>query len=65
MGSEMCIRDSVSIAHRLSTAETADLILVFDQGRIVERGSHDELAGAGGIYADLYSSWLGNTQSVA
>lgn len=58
-------RTTVSIAHRLSTAETADLILVFDQGQIVERGSHHELALAGGIYGDLYASWLGNTQSAA
>jgi ATP-binding cassette, subfamily B, bacterial len=53
----------VSIAHRLSTAEAADLVLVFDQGRIVERGSHAELVAAGGTYAGLYESWLGNTRT--
>jgi len=53
----------VSIAHRLSTAETAELVMVFDQGRIVERGSHTELVVAGGTYAGLYESWLGNTRS--
>ncbi len=54
-------RTTVSIAHRLSTAEQADLILVFDKGVLVERGSHDELVTEGGRYAELYRSWLGNT----
>ncbi len=58
-------RTMVSIAHRLSTAETADLVLVFDEGRIVERGSHAELVAAGGTYAGLYQSWLGNTRAPA
>ena len=49
------------MAHRLSTAEAADLVLVFDAGRLVERGSHGELLGRGGVYAGLYESWLGNT----
>ncbi|MEM9037126.1 MAG: ABC transporter ATP-binding protein [Actinomycetota bacterium] len=52
-------RTTISIAHRLATAEQADVVLVFDQGRIVERGSHDELVAAGGVYADLHQSWLG------
>jgi ATP-binding cassette subfamily B protein len=42
------------IAHRLSTVREADLILVLDSGRIVERGRHDELLAAGGQYAELY-----------
>jgi len=54
-------RTTVSVAHRLSTAEQADLVLVFDAGRLVERGSHDELVALGGRYAELYRSWLGNT----
>lgn len=58
-------RTIVSVAHRLSTAEAADLVLVFDQGEIVERGSHDELVAAGGRYAELYASWLGNTRASA
>jgi ATP-binding cassette, subfamily B, bacterial len=53
-------RTTITIAHRLSTAEAADLVLVFDRGRIVERGRHDELVEAGGVYAGLYESWLGN-----
>ena len=47
-------RTTLVIAHRLSTIEKADLILVMDQGRIVERGTHDELLDRGGMYADLY-----------
>jgi ATP-binding cassette, subfamily B, bacterial len=54
-------RTTLTIAHRLSTAEMADLVLVFDRGRIVERGVHAELASGGGTYAALYRSWLGNT----
>jgi ATP-binding cassette subfamily B protein len=43
----------VVIAHRLSTVRNADLILVLDQGRIVERGNHDALLAQGGLYAEL------------
>jgi ATP-binding cassette subfamily B protein len=47
-------RTSLVIAHRLSTIHAADQILVLDQGRIVERGTHDELVGRGGLYSELY-----------
>ncbi len=47
-------RTSLVIAHRLSTVREADVILVIDGGRIVERGRHDELLAAGGHYAELY-----------
>ena len=43
-------RTAVTIAHRLSTAERSDVVLVFDQGRLVERGSHHELLAHGGVY---------------
>jgi len=55
-------RTTVTIAHRLSTAEHADRVLVFDGGRIVEEGTHDELIAGRGVYAGLFQSWLGNTQ---
>jgi ATP-binding cassette, subfamily B, bacterial len=58
-------RTTVSVAHRLSTAEAADLVVVFDSGRIVEVGPHDELAHAGGRYEALYASWIGNTREPA
>ena len=57
-------RTTISVAHRLSTAEKADLILVFDQGKIVETGTHQELSTQNGIYADLHNTWMGNTQAV-
>ncbi|MDA8391989.1 MAG: ABC transporter ATP-binding protein [Actinomycetota bacterium] len=47
-------RTSLVIAHRLSTVLEADVILVVEHGRIVERGRHDELVSAGGLYAELY-----------
>src|SRR4051794_28640595 len=47
-------RTSLVIAHRLSTVREADQILVIDDGRVVERGTHDVLVGRGGVYADLY-----------
>lgn len=47
-------RTSLVIAHRLSTVRNADQILVLDEGRIVDSGTHAELLGRGGLYADLY-----------
>ena len=55
-------RTTISVAHRLSTAEAADLVLVFSDGELVESGPHHELVEAGGRYAALFESWLGNTQ---
>ena len=50
-------RTSVTIAHRLSTAEAADEVVVVDRGRVVERGPHEVLVARGGTYAGLYASW--------
>ena len=52
-------RTSIVIAHRLSTIREADQILVMDDGRIVQRGSHGELLEAGGLYADLWTTLVG------
>ncbi len=50
-------RTAVVIAHRLSTIRRADRIVVVEDGRIAEQGSHDELIRAGGRYAELYADW--------
>lgn len=52
----MAGRTSIVIAHRLSTILAADLILVMDRGRIVERGTHEELIALGGLYSQLYET---------
>jgi ABC-type multidrug transport system fused ATPase/permease subunit len=49
-------RTSFIIAHRLSTIKNADLILVMNEGNIIETGNHKELMAKGGFYADLYNS---------
>jgi ATP-binding cassette subfamily B protein len=49
-------RTSLVIAHRLSTILAADVILVMDEGRLVERGTHAELLAEGGLYANLYET---------
>jgi ATP-binding cassette, subfamily B, bacterial len=58
-------RTVIIIAHRLSTAEGADRVFVFDAGALVEEGTHDELAVGTGKYATLYQSWLGNVREPA
>jgi ABC-type multidrug transport system fused ATPase/permease subunit len=51
-------RTSVTIAHRLSTAENADEVVVVDAGRVVQRGPHDELVRQDGVYRRLHDSWV-------
>jgi ATP-binding cassette, subfamily B, bacterial len=54
----MAGRTSVTIAHRLSTAENADEVLAFDAGRVVQRGPHRALVAQGGVYGRLHASWV-------
>jgi ABC-type multidrug transport system fused ATPase/permease subunit len=54
-------RTVVVIAHRLSTAERADVVGVVQDGRLVELGSHRDLVAAGGAYAALYATWARST----
>jgi len=53
-------RTSIVIAHRLSTVRAADMILVVEDGRIIERGTHDQLIARAGRYAELYETQFGN-----
>jgi ABC-type multidrug transport system fused ATPase/permease subunit len=56
MDSLMAGRTSFVIAHRLSTIRNADIILVMDEGNIVETGNHEELLKQEGMYAEIYNS---------
>ncbi|MFC6836846.1 ABC transporter ATP-binding protein [Halomarina ordinaria] len=56
-------RTTLAIAHRLSTVRGADLILVLDEGRVVERGAHEALLAAGGLYAHLWGVQAGEEAS--
>jgi ATP-binding cassette subfamily B protein len=58
-------RTAILIAHRLTTAMKADRIVVVDDGRIAESGSHDELVAKGGLYADMYATWMSHTDDEA
>jgi ATP-binding cassette subfamily B protein len=54
LGEALVGRTAVVIAHRLSTVRSADLILVIEDGRVVERGTHQDMLAAGGRYQELY-----------
>jgi len=56
-------RTTLAIAHRLSTAEAADEVIVVDNGRVVQRGPHAELVARRGAYATLHNSWTSQTRS--
>ncbi|MEP6695674.1 MAG: ABC transporter ATP-binding protein [Pseudonocardiales bacterium] len=56
-------RTTLAIAHRLSTAEAADEVIVVDAGRVVQRGPHSDLVGVPGVYAALHQSWMSQTRS--
>ncbi|HEY5431645.1 MAG TPA: ABC transporter ATP-binding protein [Solirubrobacteraceae bacterium] len=58
-------RTAVLIAHRLTTAMKADRIVVVDDGRIVESGSHAELVARGGRYAGMYATWISHSERAA
>ncbi len=58
LGLVMRQRTSIIVSHRVSTVRRADQILVLDKGRIVERGTHDELIRRGGLYAELHKKQL-------
>jgi ATP-binding cassette, subfamily B, bacterial len=58
-------RTSIVIAHRLSTILAADMILVFDRGKIVERGTHRELLALGGLYTNLYENQFSRERGLA
>jgi ATP-binding cassette, subfamily B, bacterial len=56
-------RTAILIAHRLSTAMRADRIAVVDEGRIIEVGSHDQLVALGGRYAEMYETWVSQSDA--
>ncbi|MGB2920429.1 MAG: ABC transporter ATP-binding protein [Mycobacterium sp.] len=62
LGEALAGRTSIVIAHRLSTVRAADVILVVEDGRVVERGTHEQLLSRGGRYSELYRTQFGTTR---
>jgi len=58
LNSALRSRTSIIVSHRISSIKHADEIIVLDDGRIIERGTHDELVAHGGLYADIYERQL-------
>ena len=58
LGAVMRQRTTILVAHRISTVKNADQIIVLREGRIIERGTHEQLLELGGYYADLYQKQL-------
>lgn len=57
-------RTTITIAHRMTSAERADLVVVIDRGRVVQTGRHADLVTVPGVYADLHRSWAAHVQGV-
>jgi ATP-binding cassette subfamily B protein len=58
LSARLATQTSIIISHRISTVSNADIILVMDEGRIAERGRHDELLALNGLYAQMYQRQL-------
>lgn len=55
-------KTTITIAHRLSTAETSDVVIVMDQGQVVQRGSHAHLVTQAGVYQQMHTAWMQHTR---
>lgn len=58
-------KSTVTIAHRLSTAQNSDVVVVMDKGQVIELGSHEDLIVRGGRYSEMFAAWIAQTNSQA